>query len=55
MKQEIINLADNMELEGDKRKTFIEEMELIISVMRNPTWGDFYDIVDIVIPEYITK
>jgi len=55
MEQEIINLADNIELKGNKRELFIEEMRLIISIMRNPNWNDFYDVADILIPEYITK
>ena len=48
MKNEILNLADNIELEGDKRKMFIEEMEWIMSVMKKPNYEDFYDVVDIV-------
>ena len=55
MEQEIINLADDIELKGNKRELFIKEMKLIISVMRNPSWGDFYDVADILMPEYITK
>jgi hypothetical protein len=53
MEQEIINLADDIELKGNKRELFIEEMRFIISAMRNPNWSDFYKVADILIPEYI--
>ena len=33
MEQEIINLADDIELKGNKRELFIKEMKLIINLV----------------------
>ena len=52
MKQEILNLADDLELELDKRKEFIAEMELAVKLMRKNDFDQFYAVADVVMQRY---
>jgi hypothetical protein len=52
MKKEIRNLADDLELKGDKRKAFISEMESAVVLMRGKDFDQFYAVADAVMQKY---
>ena len=52
MKQEIKNLADDLELKGNKRKAFIIEMESSVALMREGDFDQFYSVVDVIAQKY---
>ena len=52
MKQEILNLADDIELEGNKRDAFILEMESMVVLMREDDFDQFYSVADMVMQKY---
>jgi hypothetical protein len=53
MKNEIKNLADDIELKGDKRKAFILEMESAVALVRKDDYDQFYAIADVIMQKYI--
>ena len=53
MKNEIINLADDIELENDRREAFIEEMNSIIPLIREGDYDQFYAIADVIMQKYM--
>jgi hypothetical protein len=53
MNQEIINLADDLELNGNKRKAFITEMELVVTLIHKDDFDRFYVIADRVMQKYM--
>jgi len=52
MKIEIKNLADDIELKGDKRKAFIAEMESALPLIREGDFDQFYAIADVIMQKY---
>ena len=52
MIKEIKNLADDIELKGNKRKAFIAEMKAAIVLMRKNDYDQFYAIADIIMQKY---
>jgi hypothetical protein len=52
MKKEIRNLADDLELKGDKRKAFVSEMESAVALMREDDFDQFYAVADVVMQKY---
>jgi hypothetical protein len=52
MKNEIRNLADDLELKGTKRKAFISEMESSVALMREDDFDQFYAVADVVMQKY---
>lgn len=52
MKQEILNLADDLELSGTKRKAFVAEMESATALMRKDDFDQFYAVADVVMQKY---
>jgi hypothetical protein len=52
MKQEIINLADDIELEGNKRNSFILEIESAIELMDENDYDQFYSVADKIMQKY---
>ena len=53
MKNEILNLADDLELKGTKRKAFILEMESAVVLMREGDFDQFYSVADVIMQKYI--
>jgi hypothetical protein len=52
MKNEIKNLADDLELKGTKRKAFVSEMESAVALMREDDFDQFYAVADVVMQKY---
>ena len=52
MNIEIKNLADDLELKGNKRKAFIAEMKSLVVLMREGDYDQFYNIEDTVMQKY---
>lgn len=52
MINEIKNLADDIALKGNKRKAFINEMKLAVSLMRKNDYDQFYAVADIIMQKY---
>jgi hypothetical protein len=52
MNQEIVNLADDLELDDDKRKAFITEMELAATLIHKDDFDQFYAVADVVMQKY---
>jgi hypothetical protein len=52
MKQEILNLADDLDLKGSKRKAFIAEMSSAVALIRENDYDQFYAIADVVMQKY---
>jgi hypothetical protein len=52
MNKEIRNLADDIELKGDKRKAFIAEMNSAVALMRENDYDQFYAVADVVMQKY---
>lgn len=52
MKKEILNLADDLFLKGNKRKAFIIEMMSSMVLMREDDYDQFYAIADIMMQKY---
>jgi hypothetical protein len=52
MYNEIEQLADDIELIGDKRNAFIAEMETLVALMRENDWDQFYAVADTVMQKY---
>lgn len=52
MKKQILNLADDLFLKGNKRKAFINEMESLVVLMCEDDWGQFYAVADIIMQKY---
>jgi hypothetical protein len=52
MKKEILNLANDLSLKGDKRKAFINEMKSLTTLMRKNDWKQFYNISDTIMQKY---
>ena len=52
MKQEIKNLADDLDLKGAKRKAFVSEMESAVALMRKDDFDQFYSVADVVMQKY---
>jgi hypothetical protein len=52
MNKEIKNLADDLELKGDKRKAFTAEMKLLVVLMREDDFDQFYAVADVVMQKY---
>ena len=55
MKNKIINLADDIELEDDRRKMFIEEMNSIIPLIREDDYDQFYAIADVIMQKHMNN
>jgi hypothetical protein len=55
MINEILNLADDIELEGSKREAFITEMESMIELMRENDFDQFYSVADVVMQKYMNN
>jgi hypothetical protein len=53
MKNEIKNLADDLELIGTKRKAFILEMKSLVVLMREDDFDQFYDVADVIMQKYM--
>jgi len=51
----ILNLADDIELEGSKREAFITEMESMIELMRENDFDQFYSVADVVMQKYMNN
>jgi hypothetical protein len=54
MKEEILNLADDLFLEDNspKREAFIKEFESATVLMREGDWDQFYAFADIIMQKY---
>ena len=52
MKQEILNLADDLDLKGVKRKAFIAEMTSAVVLMRENDYDQFYAVADAIMQKY---
>jgi hypothetical protein len=52
MNQEIKNLADDLELKGDKRKAFTAEMKSLVVLMREDDYDQFYAVADTIMQKY---
>jgi len=52
MNQEINNLADDLELEGNVRGEFITEMTSLIASLDDDDYDQFYDLADTVMQDY---
>lgn len=52
MNTEIKNLADDLELKGDKRKAFIAEMKSSVALMRKDDFDQFYSVADVIMQKY---
>jgi hypothetical protein len=52
MEKEILNLADDLFLKGNKRKAFIAEMVSAVVLMRRNDYDQFYAVADIVMQKY---
>ncbi len=52
MKQEIKNLADDLELKGDRRKEFVAEMMNEIAVISDNDYDRFYAIANVVMQKF---
>jgi hypothetical protein len=52
MKQEILNLADDLELSGDRRKAFIAEVKSAVALMRKDDFDQFYAVADVIMEKY---
>ena len=52
MNQEINNLADDLELKGNQRKEFINEMKSSVALMREDYYNQFYAVADIIMQKY---
>jgi len=55
MTNKILNLADDIELEGSKREAFITEMESMIELMRENDFDQFYSVADVVMQKYMNN
>jgi hypothetical protein len=53
MKNEIKNLAEDLELTGVKRKAFILEMKSLVALMREDDFDQFYDVADVIMQKYM--
>lgn len=54
MKNEILNLADDLFLEDNstKREAFIKEFESAVALMREDDFDQFYNFADIIMQKY---
>lgn len=52
MKNEIKNLADDLELKGARRKAFIAEMTSATALMRTDDFDQFYAVADVIMQKY---
>ena len=54
MENEILNLADDLFLEGNspKREAFIKEFESAVALMREEDFNQFYSFADIIMQKY---
>ena len=54
MKDEILNLADDLFLEdnSNKREAFIKEFESAVALMREDDFDQFYAFADIIMQKY---
>jgi hypothetical protein len=54
MKDEILNLADDLFLEDEstKREAFIKEFESAVALMREDDFDQFYAFADIIMQKY---
>ena len=52
MKREIKNLADDLELKGDRRKAFVAEMNSAVALMRKDDFDQFYAVADVIMQKY---
>ena len=54
MKDEILNLADDLFLEDEsaKREAFIKEFESAVALMREDDFNQFYAFADIIMQKY---
>ena len=52
MKQEILNLADDLDLKGTKSKAFIAEMTSAVVLMRENDYDQFYAVADVIMQKY---
>jgi nitroimidazol reductase NimA-like FMN-containing flavoprotein (pyridoxamine 5'-phosphate oxidase superfamily) len=54
MKEEILNLADDLFLEDEsaKREAFIKEFESVVALIREDDWEQFYAFEDIIMQKY---
>jgi hypothetical protein len=54
MKEEILNLADDLFLEDEstKREAFIKEFESAVALMREDDFDQFYAFADIIMQKY---
>ena len=52
MRNEILNLADDLFLESTKRDAFIKEFESAVVLMRKDDFDQFYAFADIIMQKY---
>ena len=52
MDKEIKNLADDLELNGDKRKAFIVEMKSVLPLIRKGDFDQFYAVADVIMQKH---
>ena len=52
MKDEILNLADDLFLSNVEMKAFVEEFEAAVELMREDDWDQFYAFADIIMQKY---
>jgi hypothetical protein len=52
MKKEILNLADDLDLKGTKRKAFIDEMVVAIGSIGKNNYDQFYAVADTIMQKY---
>lgn len=55
MTNKILNLADDIELEGSKREVFITEMESMIELMRENDFDQFYSVADVIMQKHMNN
>ena len=52
MKKQILNLADDLFLKGNKCKAFIVEMMSSVVLMREDDYDQFYAVADVIMQKY---
>jgi len=53
MKNEIKNLAEDLELTGVDLNNFIDEMENQIKMLKEDDFDQFYDVADVIMQKYM--
>ena len=52
MKKQILIIADDLFLKGNKRKAFIAEMISSVVLMRDDDYDQFYAVADVIMHKY---